>query len=163
MKKNDKKLVSTIVSQAEHTEIQEFIKKIGIDQSTFIRNSMKVFIEDFYRRYEHHESLAKRPESIDQDAEIEDIVFDIESFRSIAAPNRDLSFFKSGKVADRYIINYGGSQFDVNQVDMIRMEFFIYQELGFPHEHIIDWQSPLVGLMLTYEHYCDQFKKTKKP
>jgi hypothetical protein len=163
MKEKDKKLVSAIVSQSEHDEIQRFINKIGIDQSTFIRNSLKTFIYDFYRRYDSIENLQNKPETLDQDIDIEDITFDIESFRSIASSNRDESFFKNEKVADRYIINYAGSQFDVNLVDMIRMEFFIYEELGFPHEHIINWKSPLLGLLLSYQHYCEEFKKTKQP
>jgi len=162
MKEHDKKIVSAIISESEYDEIQRFIKKIGIDQSTFIRNSSKAFIEDFYRKYNEIESISKMPENTDQDIDIEDIRYDIESFRSVASSNRDQSFFKNEKVADRYIINYGGSQFDLNIVDMIRMEFFIFQELGFPPEHIINWKSPLLGLMISYQHYCDEFRKNKQ-
>lgn len=162
MEDKKRKTLLALVSEHEYEEIQAFLKKVGIDQSTFIRNSSKAFIDEFYRRYEDIEPLVKKPQNQDNDAEIEDITYDIESFRSIASANRDLSFFKNGKVADRYLINYTGSQFDLNLVDMIRMEFFIFEELGFPHEHEINWHSPLLGLMISYQHYCQEFKNNKQ-
>lgn len=145
-------------SQEEFDQIQEFINTIGIDTSTFIRNSKSTFINDFCRNEQGEEWYPKIDKIQPQTPYFEDLVYDIEFERSITSSNKNDKFFKNSTISDEYLIQYGGSKFTMGIMDKLRLESFIYDELGFPENHKINWNSPLVGLLVSYS----KSKKTRE-
>ena len=137
------------LSESELKEIQNFIDFSGIDQSTFMRNSMRKEINDFEKRYERQEFAAWTVTPKEKAAKrISDI--DVKEKREL-----DDSFFKNATIPDQSLISHGGSEVERNLVDMIRIEIFIYEELGLPEDYHINWDSPLVGLLIRYFRFCN--------
>ena len=136
------------LSESELKEIQNFIDFSGIDQSTFMRNCMQKEINDFEKRYEGQEFAAWTVTPKEKAAKrISDI--DVKEKREL-----DDSFFKNATIPDQSLISCG-SDVERNPVDMIRIELFTYEELGLPEDHHINWDSPLVGLLIRYLRFCN--------
>lgn len=151
MKKKEKKdkMVTVRFTEEEFDQIEEFVNTIGIDDNTFIRNSTSTFINNFYNT-EHVEFEPKPTQIRPEPPYSEDLLYDIESARSIKASNRNETFFKDSAIPDEYIIRYGGSKFSLGMIDKMRIEAFIHGELGFPDNHEINWNSPLAGLLVSF-------------
>ncbi len=149
-KETKDKTIVVRFTESEFDQLQDFIKSIGIDKSTFIRNSTSSFINGFYRTEHDEEVYPKNPIKQPQLPYFEDFTYDIELERSMTSSNKDDTFFKNSTIPDKYLIQYGGSRFSMGIMDKLRLESFIYDELGFPENHKINWNSPLIGLMVMY-------------
>jgi hypothetical protein len=153
MRKKTEPKDKTIVvrfTQKEYDQIHDFINSIGVDTSTFIRNSSTTFINDFCRDDNVESSYPKTPKIHREIPYYEDFFFDTEHERSITSSNKGENFFRNSSIPDDYLINYVGSKFSMGIMDKLKLESFIYDELGFPENHKINWNSPLVGLIVSY-------------
>jgi hypothetical protein len=155
MRKKETKDKTIVVrfTESEFDQLQDFINSIGVDKSTFIRNSTSSFITDFYRNDHDEDMYSKNPIKQPQIPYFEDFDYDIELERSITSSNKDETFFKSSTIPDKYLIQYGGSRFSMGIMDKLKLESFIYDELGFPENHKINWNSPLVGLLVSFSKW----------
>ncbi len=106
----------------------------------------------------------KRHQSIDTDGYREDFNYNTEKERTILNVNTNQSLFKNQALPDLYIINYGGSIFELYPFDKTTIRKFIYDELGFEDDKKINYTSPLVGLLHTYARfYLNQFNGAVDP
>jgi hypothetical protein len=141
-KKETDNPILVILSKEEFDQIQEFIESIGFD-TTHIKNG---FCRDPYTE-EVYPKINKNPLETPNS---ECLSYDIQSKRSITSLNKDEKFFKNSTISDEYLTQFVGSKFTMNIKDRLKMASFIYDELGFPENHLINWNSPLVGLLVSY-------------
>jgi len=134
-------------------------------QSDFIRNSINKELDSNNCRTEITEVKSpKRHQSIDTDGYREDFNYNTEKERTILNVNTNQSLFKNQALPDLYIINYGGSIFELYPFDKTTIRKFIYDELGFEDDKKINYTSPLVGLLHTYARfYLNQFNGAVDP
>ena len=137
--------VLVILTRKEFNQIQEFIDSIGFD-TTHIKNG-------FCRDPSPEEIYPKTNKNPLETPNIEGLSYNIESKRSITSLNRNEKFFKNSTISDEYLIQFVGSKFTMESKDRLKMASFIYDELGFPENHLINWNSPLVGLLVSYSKY----------
>lgn len=142
--------IVVILTQKEFTQIHKFINTIGIDTSIIIRNSTSSFINDFCRNEQEESLYPKTPKIRHINDYFEDFNYDTDHERSITSSNKGENFFINSDIPNEYLIEFGGSKYLMNNMDKLRLESFIYDELGFPQNHKINWNSPLVGLLVSY-------------
>jgi hypothetical protein len=147
------KTIVVRLTQREYDQIQDFIKLIGVDTSTLIRNSTSSFIEEFCRDNQEESWRPIIPKIIPNSPFLEDFTNNIEYERSITSSNKGEDFFKNSSIPNEYLIQYVGSRFTLGVNDKFKLESFIFDELGFPQNHKINWNSPLVGLLVMYSKY----------
>jgi hypothetical protein len=136
-------------------------------QSDFIRKSITNELRNNCRTEINEVKSPKRHQSIDNDGYREDFNYNTEKERTILNVNTNQSLFKNQVLPDLYIINYGGSIFELYPFDKTTIRKFIYDELGFEDDKKINYTAPLVGLLHTYarfymnqynvEHYKDDY------
>ena len=140
------------MSESEYQEVQDFIDMMGIDQSTLIRDSVKSHIRDFDLRYDGVE-LFKR-----KSTEYQNINFENERSLPSFQVEKDLTkaetFFKIPKITDDELKKIGSVDLELNIIDMIKLEMFIFEHLGIQGQNHINWNSPLVALLTNYHRFC---------
>lgn len=145
--------IIVILTRNELDQIKEFIKTTNIETETIIVKSVPTIINDFCRNDIHEEWYPKTDKILPKTPYFEDFPQDFHYARSITSSNKEDKFFKNQTIPDEYLIHYGGSRFNTNRVEKNQLESFIYEDLGFDKNHKINWDSPLVGLMLSFSRF----------
>ncbi len=119
----------------------------------FIRLTVTSFLGKNCRTVQNDENPINFNENVEIEGDTEDFRYNIEQFRRVTSSNNGLKLFKNSLIPDRYVIDYGGSVFHLQQKDKVILEEFLRNELGFDKSHQIDFSSPLIGLLHTYNQF----------
>ena len=141
------------VDEGTFNQIQNYINQTGLNITDFMRLSITGFLGKNCRNDINDDNSTKYIEYSDIDGYIEDLRYDFEQFRRVTSSNNGLKLFKNSLIPDRYIIDFGGSVFHLQEEDKIILENYFRNELGFDQSHEIDFKSPLIGLLHTYNQF----------
>ena len=144
------RMILVSFTQDEFEQFQDFINSPTFDQSLITDRSTHKFFTDFCRKDDIHEFDSIISKINHRTSYFGDLVFETDYEKSITSSNTEDSFFINSTISDISLIQYAGSNLSIGMMDRLRIESFIYDNLGVPAEHKINWSSPLLGVLSRY-------------